>query len=459
MIRLPALVLVAACALSFAGCASVPDSSNIVRDDVARRSGLNIAWPHTAAERKESDDKVGMLLQGELTPDAAAAVALLNNYRLRATFEEIGISEADFIAATRLANPSFSASVRWPDKQPRPPNVEFNLSVEVLNALLIPVRKKLAGEQLAVAQEQVAHEALGLIADAKKAAYEVQAREEFRNRLAAILAVNQAAANFAQRQFAAGNISRLDLLNQQSAMQEAQLELARTDAALQDDREQLNRLLGLAGNQIEWRMAPGLPTPPDQEVDFSSLEQTAMAQRLDLAAAQSQVSVARSALEFKLKTRLLPIDAKLGIDTEREPGGTAGHTHVTGPNLELALPIFDQGQADIARLSSNLRRAEALQEALAVDVQSQVRAARAALIAARTTAEYYDATIVPQRRAILKETLLQYNAMQKSNYELLFAKQQELEAERGRIEAWRDYWLARVELERAVGGRLVTSKS
>lgn len=459
MIRLPCVVLAAALALNLAGCASIPASSSIVQDEVSRRSGLNLSWPHTAEEKKQTDDKVGALLKADMTPDTAAAIALLNNRRLRATFEEMGVSEADFIAATRLPNPSFSASVRWPNKRPRPPNVEFNLSFEVLNALVIPVRKKFAGEQLAVAQEQVAHEALGFIADAKKAAYTIQAREEFRNRLAAVLDVNRAATRFAQRQFDAGNISRLDLLNQQSAMQEAQLALSRIDATLQADREKLNRLLGLSGNEVNWQMAPGLPSPPEHEANLDSLEQAATTTRLDLAAARSRVTVARAALDFKRRTRLLPIDARFGIDTEREPGSTGGHAHVTGPNIEAALPIFDQGQADMARLSSDLRRAEANYEALAVDVQSEVRGARAALVAARTAAEYYDATIVPQRRAILKETLLQYNAMQKSNYELLFAKQQELEAERGRVEAWRDYWLARVELERAVGGQLAAPKS
>jgi outer membrane protein TolC len=45
--------------------------------------------------------------------------------------------------------------------------------------------------------------------------------------------------------------------------------------------------------------------------------------------------------------------------------------------------------------------------------------------------------------------------MQKSNYELLTAKQESLEAERARIEAWRNYWIAQTHLERAVGGSLV----
>ena len=39
-------------------------------------------------------------------------------------------------------------------------------------------------------------------------------------------------------------------------------------------------------------------------------------------------------------------------------------------------------------------------------------------------------------------------------YELLLAKQSEIGAYRDDIDAVRDYWIARSDLERAVGGRL-----
>ena len=44
--------------------------------------------------------------------------------------------------------------------------------------------------------------------------------------------------------------------------------------------------------------------------------------------------------------------------------------------------------------------------------------------------------------------------MFKGAYDLLQAKQAEVAAERGRLGAWRDYWIARARLERAVGGAL-----
>ena len=39
-------------------------------------------------------------------------------------------------------------------------------------------------------------------------------------------------------------------------------------------------------------------------------------------------------------------------------------------------------------------------------------------------------------------------------FAMLLAKQQEAQTERAYLEAWRDYWIARSELERAIGGKL-----
>jgi cobalt-zinc-cadmium efflux system outer membrane protein len=455
MIRRSCFLLLSVSVLLLAGCATQPGNSlSNVQRELGARGGATVGWPQSESQKDRLNDSVANLLKDELTAESAAAIALLNNRSLRATFEELGVSQAELIAAGRLPNPSFSASVRWPNDRPREPNVEFGLGIDLLNALLVPVRKNFAGAQLAQAERRVAHEALTLAKEAKSAAYMVQARQEFRARLEAILDVNDTAADLAQRQFDAGNISKLDLLNQQATAQQARLELAATDAELRRDREKLNRLLGLWGPQTNWKMAATLPEAPEREPNFDALESQAVAQRLDLAAAQSQVALARAALDLKRKTRLLPASVNVGVDTEREPGGSGSHTHVTGPNVELALPIFDQGQADLARLSAEERRAEANYEGLAIDIRSEVREARDALLAARAKADYYDKTLLPQRRAILRETLLHYNAMQKSNYELLLAKQQSLEAERARIEAWRDYWIAHAELEHVVGGRL-----
>jgi len=69
-------------------------------------------------------------------------------------------------------------------------------------------------------------------------------------------------------------------------------------------------------------------------------------------------------------------------------------------------------------------------------------------------ASYYSDELLPERKKILELTVKHYNAMLKSPFDLLLAKQNEISAERGYVDTVRDYWIARVDLERAVGGRL-----
>ena len=58
------------------------------------------------------------------------------------------------------------------------------------------------------------------------------------------------------------------------------------------------------------------------------------------------------------------------------------------------------------------------------------------------------------RHQITALTLLQYNAMLVGAFEAFTARREDLEAEKALIEATRDYWTTRAELEREVGGDL-----
>jgi cobalt-zinc-cadmium efflux system outer membrane protein len=63
------------------------------------------------------------------------------------------------------------------------------------------------------------------------------------------------------------------------------------------------------------------------------------------------------------------------------------------------------------------------------------------------------------RKEIAQQSLLHYNGMFISPFQLLSAKQGEVEAQRGYFEALREYWSARAELARALGGALPAEKA
>ncbi len=416
---------------------------------VTTHSGYETKWMHDDKARIEIEKAVTALLQSNLTAQSAVAVALLNNRSLQAEFEDIGISQAELSEASRLKNPEFEGSWRLPNRGPRVVNAEYALAQNFLDLLMLPARKRIAARNLEATKLRIAHYVLALAAEVQGAFYRMQAGEQLTNRFGLIVEVNEAGADLAQRQHDAGNINDLELHQQQAAYTQSRLDFARIQMQLRAGRERVNRLLGLWGKQTVWQTAGALPPLPDHELPVENVEAVAVAQRLDLAAARGEVANVQSALKLKKSVRWIP-GASVGFNAEHD----LDHSWILGPTLSFEVPLFDQGQPEIARLAAAHRRAMRHLEALAVNIRSEVRDARDALIAAREVVEYHTKVLLPQRQRILRETLLHYNAMQKSNHELLLAKEREQQEEQSAIEALRDYWTARAELERAVGGSL-----
>lgn len=444
------VLLAATVPLVFTGCVSTnpKPAFNDVNRTVSARLGETVEWPEHPSS-PQITQAVDTLLKTNLTAQSATAIALLNNRSLQAEFEQIGISQADLAQASRLQNPVIFGDWRVPDRPPSAVDAEYSAAGNILDLLTLPARKKIAARNLEQTKLAVADQVLQLAADTQTAFYQLQAQMELTNRLAIIVAVNDAAADFAQRQYNAGNITDLALHEQQASAAQSHLNWMRARAKTQADGEQLNRLLGLSDGQINWTIADELPPLPEAESSLTNLESLAVRRRLDLAAARARVESIAAAFRLKERTRFVP-GVMVGVDTERTPDGQ----HVTGPTLDLELPLFDQGQPAVARLAAEYRQARDNYGALKVSVCSRVRQARDALLAAREEVEFSRKTLLPLRRQVLGETLLHYNAMQASTYALLLAKKHEQIAEEENIAALRDYWMARVALERAVGGRL-----
>jgi len=68
---------------------------------------------------------------------------------------------------------------------------------------------------------------------------------------------------------------------------------------------------------------------------------------------------------------------------------------------------------------------------------------------------YFQNVIIPLEEQITKETLLQLNAMQLGVFDLLLIKQKEIETKLKSIFSYRDYWMARTEVEMLLSGRMI----
>jgi outer membrane protein, heavy metal efflux system len=314
---------------------------------------------------------------------------------------------------------------------------------------MIPLKKRVAKDQLEAAALRVADATLELISQVKSAFYSLQASQELLTRFKLIIDTNAASLDLAQRQHEAGNITDLALARQQASYSRSRLDGASTEAEIRRNREKLNLLLGLWGTDTDWQIAGELPQVPSSDLPMRGLERLAISQRLDLQADYLQVTSQVKNLGLTKSFRLLGA-LDFGVNSERE---TDSQTR-TGPSFAIELPIFNQGQARIARGEAALRQAQDKFEALAIDVRSEIRELRDELASKRDIARFYQDELLPGQRQILNESLLNYNAMEIGNFELFTTKAEEARTERDYIDAVRDYWITRTELERAVGGNL-----
>jgi cobalt-zinc-cadmium efflux system outer membrane protein len=231
---------------------------------------------------------------------------------------------------------------------------------------------------------------------------------------------------------------------------QARLDLKRSEGEAAVLREQLNKLLGLWGQRTGWRLVDRLPDLPPDEVSLDRLEAIAVEKRLDVGAARREFQALDYAASLARATRWTGV-----VNIHVEAGRLRGSRRISfGPSVALEIPLFDQRQAAIARLEAFKRQAENNLQALAVEARSDVRSSRIRLTTARSVVEEYGKGLVPLRENIVKFSQQQYDAMLLGVFQLIQAKRSEFEAYHEYIQALRDYWIARSDLERAIGTRL-----
>lgn len=427
-----------AAALLASGCVSVPRDAGV--SEVQKRieeQGLKIAWSPDQPIEPPDDAKLQPLLQGELTVDRAVEIALAHNRDLLAAMEELGVARADLIAASTIRNPVFDGEVRFPGKP-----FEIGITQTLIDLFQLRNRRALGQVSFEAARLRVAGAVIGFAAEVRSDYYILQAAQQALAQYRTITESAQVSAELALRQHDAGNISDLDLENEQAIYERAKLDLARVDLEEIQARERLLADLG-AMTTLPLTLPP--QAAPAAEPSSEEVE-AALANRLDLSLARAEIESARRALP--LARSEVWDELSLGVHHEREPEGEG----TTGPALAVPIPIFDRGMAGRTRAVATLRQAEQRLHALTVTARSEARAARERLLEARARAEYLRDVVVPRRQRILQLTQLEYNAMLLGAYDLIRARQGLTDALREQVMAIRDYWLARTGLETAMSG-------
>lgn len=440
-----ALAVMGAASLALlSGCVSRDAGYQDVRKVVSGRSGYDVRWDHLEGD-SGSRRAVRDLLQKPLTSDDAVKIALLNSAELQAAFEELGIARADLVRALRLPNPVAEGSVRFRKRESA--TLDFAVTEDLSELIFLPLRNSVAQAELEAAKLGVAGRALDLVLQVRTAFYAYLADRQVLEFRETVLKSLEASATVAQSLHEAGNVTDLDLDAERVLYDESRINFAGAQTALAASRERLAALLGLSGRDAELRIESRLVDPP-AETPLADLETRAVERSLDLAILKQRVTAASKRSDLAGAEGWLP-ELKAGVTAEREEKEWS-----YGPLAEVQLPLFYQGQGEVDRAQAEMRRQTQLLRARTVQIHAAARTTAARVAAARDRALYLKTVLLPARERILQHTLLQYNAMAASVFQLLMARRDEVEAARSYVEALRDYWTARAEAEQLRSGRL-----
>ena len=449
--RLPLWQLVAsgAAILTLTGCASfTPDGGfNSLEQTTKERINKDIKWARSDADRDAITVRVRELLKKPLSIEDAVQMALLNNRGLQASFYELGISEADLVQAGRLPNPHFSmVRARHNDEY----TIEQTLTFNLLSVITMPIATEMDRRRFEQTQRTLTMEVLRLASETRKAYILAVSAEENLRYMGKVKTVAESSAELARRMASVGNWNKLSQAREQGFYADAALNLARAAQNQVSTREKLTRLLGVWGQDTQFKLPerlPDLPTSPD---DLPNVEQTAMGQRLDVQAMRlGTESLARN-LGLAKSTRFINV---LEIGRARILEGAKSDPYKKGFEVSLEIPIFDWGTAKVAKAEALYMQSVNRLAESAINARSEVREAYQSYRVSYDIAKHYRDEVVPIRKRISDENLLRYNGMLIGVFDLLADARAQIASVNGYIDALRDFWLAKANLDMAMIGK------
>lgn len=436
----------AAAALALSACATFSQDGGLdsVSAMTAQRTGQPVEFAKADGKAGDTGKRMHQLLARPLTPDTAVQAALLNNRGFQAALAELGIAEADLVAAGRMRNPGFSFSRMRGGSEVE---IERSVMFDLVGLLTIPLRSEIEGRRFEQARLQAASEAVRLASATRKAYFSAVAAQQTAAYMEQVREAAEAGAGLAREMARTGNFSKLDRAREQAFYAEATAQVARSRHNATAAREQLARLMGVWGGDAAFQLPDRLPDLPAEPNAIRDIEAQAMRERLDIQMARRDAEATASALGLSKATRFINV-----LDAGYANKSATGAPRENGYEIELELPLFDWGGARTAKAEAIYMQSVHRAADTAVRARSEVREAYSAYRTSYDLARHYRDEVVPLRKQISDEILLRYNGMLASVFELLADARAQIGSVNAAIEAQRDYWLAETDLQAAING-------
>lgn len=391
------------------------------------------------------------LLKAPLNAERAMRIAVLQNRALRAQLRELGVPRGRLMTASLLPNPVVEAEL-LPERDTQ---LEVTLGYDLTAALLSSARADALRPELAAARQRAAAAVLRTGYRARVAHYRLAAAIEQLRIAERAFDAYVASRDAARALHAAGNMFEADLATFELACEEARVRTALSELRVADRREVLSAVLGLHGAAADYEVQAGLPVVEDATWDREGLESRAIERSLDLKAMQERLRAlsARSgylSLSGKVPDVSFDLHALLG-----EPDTDEERDVRLGAGVTVGVPLFDRKQGALRETEAAFDGLLERMHGEAIAIRSTARRIGSRLTSAEGRAQAYAEVIVPAHKRIQRLTLLRYNAMQVSVFELLQAANALYGAETAQVDTALEYWTTKAALDTLLLGARV----
>lgn len=348
------------------------------------------------------------------------------------------------LGAGRLANPTFGYDFQN-QSNVSPQTGVFSLDQSFPITRRLSLEKKLTSQLVSAAELEVRDAERKLIAEAQEQVVRLLTLTKQKTLRLQQTELAKKLAEFAEGRAKAGEVSPLDAKQVRLDSQRLQVESRLLEAQSVSLLGQLKPMLGL---RSEDALTISGDLPPMALPGSSS-----WMLRPDYQLAQTKIAAADTDKDLA-KAKRMP-DVTAGFFASREMQDVTPtnreRTGFVGFRISIPLPFWNRNQGEIAEKAASAERARLESEALAVRINGEAGTARKEMET--------NASIVRETRdSLLPLAVEQMNAQQKA-YEsgqadllsVLRARDQRIQLEASTLDALRDFHLARIRYEAAVG--------
>lgn len=219
------LFLAVAVASLLSGCASFsPDAGLSIATRYANDElNKDVAKITDEGTFLATQDRVVELLRRPLSPNAAVQIALLNNRGLQAAFNDLGVSEAQYVQATLPPAPQFSLTAT---SAALALEAERQIVISLLQLITLPARIAIAEQRFQAAQYRAAEALLRLAAETRRQYYRTVAANQTASFLEQALATAESASTLARSLGETGALNKLEQAREHAFYTELGAQLA-----------------------------------------------------------------------------------------------------------------------------------------------------------------------------------------------------------------------------------------